>query len=127
MGWQNETSCKVGMYSNWCIPLEKWEHELTEEEEDKYIMDLPDDQHEAVWKEDLTLQEVIWERPSDLRIARKRVKETKELMERCKGSEHWDTWVPDAVKMANALVQNLSEEDQAQVLSTFGTLTLEGS
>ena len=63
LGWIDEVSCKIGMCSDWCIPLGKWEHELTPEEQDKYIMNLPDDEYDAVWEDGKEMRSVIWTRP----------------------------------------------------------------
>jgi len=127
MGWKSDTACMVGFYGDWCIPLEKWEHELTPEEQDKYIMDLPDEEYDNVWEEGKARIEDLWERPTDLEIALKRVKETQELMARCRGTEHWNTRVPDAVEMANKMIKDLDEKDQLKIRRKIGTLKLEAN
>lgn len=125
LGWLDDTSCKVGMNMDWCIPLKKWEHELTREEEDKWIMDLPDlpdDEYAKIWKEDV-YQEIVWTRPTDFEIALEQGKILRGAIDK---KSKWAS-LPDHVKMVNKMIQALSEEEQAKIQAEIGILTLEAT
>lgn len=84
-GWIDDTSCKLVTRRDWCIPLQKWETELTREEVDKYVFGVEsDEEYDKVWDDERPAQEMTWSRPDNFSIALERAKAARDLM------GHWD-------------------------------------